>query len=135
MKIKLAAAAVALAAFSLPTMLSADDGLKYDDLVHCAATSLVVAQVLDMDDGTVKDKVTIEKMNNQAAALMAIASVGSSKETDVVIADTKKEEDVIIAILGSSDKTKSSAFIQSEVPKCKTMGEAAVEVLAEKKAS
>ena len=135
MKIKLAAAAVALAAFSLPTMLSADDGLKYDDLVHCAATSLVVAQVLDMDDGTVKDKVTIEKMNNQAAALMAIASVGSSKETDVVIADTKKEEDVIIAILGSSDKAKSSAFIQSEVPKCKTMGEAAVEVLAEKKAS
>ena len=135
MKIKLAVAAVALAAFSLPTMLSADDGLKYDDLVHCAATSLVVAQVLDMDDGTVKDKVTIEKMNNQAAALMAIASVGSSKETDVVIADTKKEEDVIIAILGSSDKTKSSAFIQSEVPKCKTMGEAAVEVLAEKKAS
>lgn len=135
MKIKLAAAVVALAAFSLPTMLSADDGLKYDDLVHCAATSLVVAQVLDMDDGTVKDKVTIEKMNNQAAALMAIASVGSSKETDVVIADTKKEEDVIIAILGSSDKTKSSAFIQSEVPKCKTMGEAAVEVLAEKKAS
>ena len=135
MKIKLAVAAVALAAFSLPTMLSADDGLKYDDLVHCAATSLVVAQVLDMDDGTVKDKVTIEKMNNQAAALMAIASVGSSKETDVVIADTKKEEDVIIAILSSSDKTKSSAFIQSEVPKCKTMGEAAVEVLAEKKAS
>ncbi len=133
MKIKLAATAVALAAFSLPTMLSADDGLKYGDLVHCAATSLVVAQVLNMDDGTEKDKVTIEKMNNQAAALMAIASVGGKKDTNTVIADTKKEEDVIIAILGSSDKTKSSAFIQSEVPKCKTMGEAAIEVLAEKK--
>lgn len=133
MKIKFAATAVALAAFSLPTMLSADDGLKYEDLVHCAATSLVVAQVLNMDDGAAKDKVTIEKMNNQAAALMAIASVGSSKETDVVIADTKKEEDAIIGIFGSSDKTKSSAFIQTEVPKCKTMGEAAVEVLAEKK--
>ena len=133
MKIKFAATAVALAAFSLPTMLSADDGLKYEDLVHCAATSLVVAQVLNMDDGAAKDKVTIEKMNNQAAALMAIASVGSSKETDVVIADTKKEEDRIIDIFGSSDKSKSSAFIQTEVPKCKIMGEAAVEVLAEKK--
>jgi hypothetical protein len=133
MKIKFAATAVALAAFSLPTMLSADDGLKYEDLVHCAATSLVVAQVLNMDDGAAKDKVTIEKMNNQAAALMAIASVGSSKETDVVIADTKKEEDAIIGIFGGSDKSKSSAFIQTEVPKCKVMGEAAVEVLAEKK--
>jgi len=133
MKIKLAATAVALSAFSLPTMLSADDGLKYDDLVHCAATSLVVAQVLDMDDGTAKDKATIEKMNNQAAALMAIASVGSKKDTDTVIADTKKEESAIVDILGGSDKTKSSAFIQNEVPKCKIMGEAAVEVLAEKK--
>ena len=135
MKTKLAAAAVALAAFSLPTMLSADDGLEYGDLVHCAATSLAVAQVLDIDDGTVKDKVMIEKMNNQAAALMAIASVGGKKDTDTVIADTKKEVDVVMDILGSSDKAKGSAFIQSEVPKCKTMGEAAVEVLAEKKAS
>jgi len=135
MKIKFAATAVALAAFSLPTMLSADDGLKYDDLVHCAATSLVVAQALDLDGGASKDTVIIDKMNHQAAALMAIASVGGKKDTDTVIADTKKEQDAIIEIFGDSDKTKSSAFIQTEVPKCKVMGEAAVEVLAEKKAN
>jgi len=135
MKIKLAVTAVALAAFSLPTMLSADDGLKYEDLVHCAATSLAVAQVLNIDDGTAKDTVTIGKMNDQAAALMAIASIGAKKDTDTVFADTMKEKTAIIDIFGGSDKTKSSAFIQNEVPKCKTMGEAAVEVLAEKKAN
>jgi hypothetical protein len=129
MKLKLVATAVALSAFSLPTMLSADDGLKYEDLVHCAATSLVVAQVLDTKDG--ENKATVDKMNDQAAALMAIASVGSKKDTDTVVADTKKEEDVVIAILG--DKSKSSDFIQTEVPKCKTLGEAAVQVINEKK--
>ena len=131
MKLKLVATAVALSAFSLPTMLSADDGLKYEDLVHCAATSLVVAQVLDMDTSGSKDKATIDKMNDQAAALMAIASVGSKKDTNAVVADTKKEEDAVIAILG--DKSKSSDFIQTEVPKCKTLGEAAVQVINEKK--
>lgn len=131
MKFKLVATAMALSAVSLPTMLSADDGLKYEDLVHCAATSLVVAQVLDMDTSGSKDKATIDKMNDQAAALMAIASVGSKKDTDTVVADTKKEEDVIIGILG--DKSKSSDFIQTEVPKCKSLGAAAVEVINEKK--
>ncbi len=62
---------------------------------------------------------------------MAIASVSSKKETDAVIADTKKEQDAVIAILG--DKSKSSGFIQTEVPKCKTLSEAAVEVINDTK--
>lgn len=131
MKLKTFAAAAAFAALSVPTVSSADDGLKYSDLIHCAATSLVVAQVLGMDDGTTKDTVTIDKMNDQAAALMAIASVSSKKETDAVIADTKVEQAAVIAILG--DKSKSSGFIQTEVPKCKTLGEAAVEVINDAK--
>jgi len=129
MKLKIAAAAAAFAALSLPTVSSADDGLKYDDLIHCAATSIVVAQVLDTKDG--ENKATVDKMNNQAAALMAIASIGGKKDTDTVIADTKKEQDVVMAILG--DNSKSSNFIQTEIPKCKTLGEAAVEVVNEKK--
>ena len=131
MKLKFAAVSVALAALALPTMLSAADGLKYEDLVHCAATNLVIAQVLGLDDGATKNKTDIDKFQNQAASLMAIASVGSKKDTDTVIADTKKEQDAVIAIIG--DKSKSDGFISTDVPKCKTMGEAAVEVLAEKK--
>ncbi len=128
MKFKLAATA-ALVALGLPTASSADDGLKYQDLIHCAATSLVVAQVLDSKDG--ENKATVDKMNDQAAALMAIASIGGKKETDVVIADTKQEKSVVIGVLG--DSSKSDDFIKNEVPKCKTMGEAAVEVINEKK--
>lgn len=129
MNLKIAAATAAFAALSLPTVSSADEGLKYDDLIHCAATSIVVAQVLDTKDG--ENKTTVDKMNNQAAALMAIASIGGKKDTDTVIADTKKEQDVVIGILG--DTSKSSDFIKTEVPKCKTLGEAAVEVVNEKK--
>lgn len=131
MKLKIAAAAAALAALSMPTVSSADDGLKYSDLIHCAATSIVVAQVLD--DKTGENKATVDKMNNQAAALMAIASVTSKKETDAVMADTRKEQDAVMAILG--DNSKSSAFIETEVPKCKTLGEAAVEVINERSAA
>lgn len=131
MKLKIAAAAAALAALSMPTVSSADDGLKYSDLIHCAATSIVVAQVLDTKTG--ENKATVDKMNNQAAALMAIASVTSKKETDAVMADTRKEQDAVMAILG--DNSKSSAFIETEVPKCKTLGEAAVEVINERSAA
>lgn len=131
MKLKIAAAAAAFAALGVPTVSSADDGLKYGDLIHCAATSLVVAQVLGMDDGKAKDTATIDKMNDQAAALMAIASISSKKDTDAVIADTKVEQKAVIAIL--TDNAKSSDFIQTEVPKCKTLGEAAVEVINDTK--
>ena len=131
MKLKLAAAAAAFAMLSVPTVSSADDGLKYGDLIHCAATSLVVAQVLDTKDG--ENKATVDKMNDQAAALMAIASIASKKDTDTVIADTKVEQKAVVAIL--TDNSKSSDFIQNEVPKCKTLGEAAVEVINEKSAA
>lgn len=128
MKHKLTTAAIALAAFAAPTASLADDDLKYSDLVHCAATSLVVAQVLDSSDG--KNQVTIDKMNNQAAALMTFASLLSKKDTDAVFADTNQEKSAVIAILG--DDSKSSDFIKTEVPKCKTLGEVALEVIEKK---
>lgn len=132
MKFRFAAsAAVALASLALPTMLSADDGLKYEDLIHCAATNLVIAQVLGLGDDAAKNKGDIDKYQGHAASLMAIASVGSKKDTDTVMADTKSEQDTIIGILG--DKSKSDGFIGTEVPKCKTMGEAADSVVAEDK--
>ena len=133
MKFKFAAATAALFALSLSTMSSADDKLKYEDLVHCAATNQVVAGVLSLDDGATKNKADIDTYNGQAAALMAIASVGSNKEVKVVQTDTSTEVDAIIKILG--DKDKSSDWIKTEVPKCKSLGEAAVQVVNESKSS
>ena len=133
MKFKFSAATAALVALSVPAMSSADDGLKYADLVHCAATNMVVAGVLSLDDGKVKNKDQINTINGQAAALMAIAAVTEKKEVDVVKADADKETDAIIEIL--KDKSKSSAFIETEVPKCNTLGQAAVEVINDTKKS
>ena len=132
MKFKFAAATAALVALSVPAMASAEDGLKYDDLVHCAATNQVIAGVFSLDGGDVKNKDKIATYNNQAQALQVIAAVGSSKDAKVVLADTSKEVDVIIAVLG--DSTKSKAFIEAEVPKCNSLGEAAVQVVADAKA-
>ena len=131
MKFRFAAAGAALAALAMSGMANADDKLKYEDLVHCAATNVVVAGVLSLDDGQTKNKAQIDTFNSQAAALMAIASIGASKDTKVVQADMSKETDVIIALLG--DKEKSKGFIDSEVPKCNTMGQAAVEVVNDSK--
>ena len=131
MKFRFAAAGAALAALSMSGMASADDKLKYEVLVHCAATNVVVAGVLSLDDGQTKNKAQIDTFNSQAAALMAIASIGASKDTKVVQADMSKETDVLIALLG--DKEKSKGFIDTEVPKCNTMGQAAVEVVNDSK--
>ncbi len=131
MKFRFAAAIGALAAVSMSGMASADDKLNYEDLIHCAATNMVVAGVLSLDDGKTKNKDQIETINSQAAALMAIASIGSNKDTATVQADTSKETDVIIAVL--ADKDKSKPFIATEVPKCNTVGQAAVQVINESK--
>lgn len=135
MKLKFAAATAALVAFSLPAMSSAEDKLKYEDLVHCAATNQVIAGVFSLDDGATKNKTQIETYNSQATALQVIAAVGSSKDAKMVLDDTSKEVAVIIAVLGDADKSKSKAFIETEVPKCNTLGQAAVEVVNDAKAS
>lgn len=129
MMFKFSAGAIALAALTIPAATRADDGITYEDLVHCAATSLVVAQVLDTKDG--QNKETVDTMNSQAAALMTFASLLSKKDTDTVFADTQHVEKSIVTIL--SDDTTSSTFIKEEIPRCKTLGQAAVEVINEKK--
>ena len=131
MKFRCATASAALMALSMSGMVGAEDKLKYDDLIHCAATNMVVAGVLSLDDGKLKNKDKIETFNGQAAALMAIASIGSKKETAAVMADTSKESDAIIAVLG--DKEKSKGFIDTEVPRCNTLGQAAFQVVNEPK--
>lgn len=127
MKFRCPTATAALMALSVPSMAGADDKLKYDDLIHCAATNMVVAGVLSLDDGKTANKDQIETFNGQAAALMAIASIGSKQETAAVMADTSKESDAIIAVLG--DKEKSKGFIDTELPRCNTLGQAAIQVM------
>ncbi len=133
MKMRFAAAAAALVALSAPTIASADDGLKYEDLIHCAATNLVIAAVLSLDDGEVKNKDSIETYNNQAVALEVVASVGLKKDVEVVKADVSADSKMIIENMG--DTVKNKAFIDNDVPKCMTMGKAAYDAVEEAKKS
>ncbi|MDL2353145.1 MAG: hypothetical protein QFC78_09905 [Pseudomonadota bacterium] len=133
MKFRFAAATAAFAALSFSTMSGADDKLKYEDLIHCAATNLVFSSVLGLNDGETKNKDQIETYNNQAAALMAIAAVSSKKESAAVQADTMTESKAIINVLTDGEKGKD--FVNTEMPKCNTLGQAAVEVVNETKAS
>lgn len=48
---RIATAVAALAAFGLPGLASADDGLKYEDLVHCDATHIVIAVLDEVKSG------------------------------------------------------------------------------------
>lgn len=133
MKMRFAAVAAALVALSAPTIASADDGLKYEDLIHCAATNLVIAAVLSLDDGEVKNKDSIETYNNQAVALEVVASVGLKKDVEVVKADVSADSKMIIENMG--DTVKNKAFIDNDVPKCMTMGKAAYDAVEEAKKS
>ena len=132
MKRQISAATAVLAAICLPNLASAEDGLKYEDLVHCAATNIVVASVLSLDDGETKNKTDIETYSNQAASLMVVATLGSNKDSKMVQADVSTETDKLIGILG--DKTKSGPFIEKDVPTCNDLGKAAIEVVNEAKA-
>lgn len=135
MNFRFAFASAALAAFSMSGIARADDKLKYEDLVHCAAITNVVVGVLSLDGGATKNKAQIDLFNSQATALQVIAAVSASKDAKLVLADTSKEVDVIVAVLGDKDKEKSKSFIETEVPKCKTLGAAALEVVNDAKSS
>ena len=124
---RIAIAAASLAAFNLPVPASADDGLTYQDLVHCAATNVVVASILSVDGGEKRNKADIALARHQATALMTIAQQGSKKDIDVVNADVTRESDLVMASL--DDKAKGDAFYASDVPKCSSLGDAAIAVV------
>lgn len=126
-----ATAAATLAAFTLPGIASADDPLTYQDLVYCAATNIVIASVLSLDDGAVKNKTEIDTFTNQAAALMTVATTGSKKDAKAVQEDIRTESTALIDVV--SDKDKSEAFINKDVPTCNGLGKAALQGLNEDK--
>jgi hypothetical protein len=131
MKCQIALAAAALAATGLPGLARADDGLTYQDLVHCAASDVVVASILSADGGAKRNKTDIELARKQASALMLIAQQGSKKATEVVQVDVTRESDVVMA--GLNDKTKEHAFYASDVPNCSNLGDAAIAVVNKSK--
>ena len=133
MKMRFAAAAAALVAVSAPSVASAEDGLQYNDLVHCAATNLVIAAVLSLDGGDVKNKDSIETYRNQAVALEVVATVGLKKDVEVVKADVDADSTLIVNNM--SDTVKNKTFIDVDVPKCMTMGKAAYDAVEEMKKS
>ena len=118
---------------SAPTIASADDGLKYEDLIHCAATNIVIAAVLSLDGGDVKNKADIETFNNQTVALEVVATVGMKKDVEVVKADVDADSKQIISNM--SDAAKNKTFIDVDVPKCMIMGKAAYDAVEEMKKS
>lgn len=131
MKLRLTAAAAAMLALVAPNVASADDGLKYEELVHCAAFNTVVAGVLSDGEGATKNKDNVDMLTKQSAALLAFATLSSDKKTDAVIADMNKESDVVIAELGKSEKME--AYLKENTSNCMTLGQAAVEVIEDLK--
>ena len=118
---------------SAPSIASAEDGLQYNDLVHCAATNLVIAAVLSLDGGDVKNKDSIETYRNQAVALEVVATVGLKKDVEVVKADVDADSTLIVNNM--SDTVKNKTFIDVDVPNCMIMGKAAYDAVEEMKKS
>lgn len=129
MKIRIVAAAAALLSLATPTVASADDGLNYNDLIHCAAFNQVVAGVLGLGDGAAKNKDQIETFNNQSVSLMVIAAVSADKDAETVAKEVSAKSDVMIDTL--ADESKQDAFLEENFDKCNSMGKAAAEVVAE----
>lgn len=123
---RIATIVAAFAALGLPGAASADDALTYQDIVHCAATNVVVASILSADGGDKRNKADIALARKQATALMTIAQQGSKKKIDVIYADVTSESDGITASLG--DKAKEDAFYATDVPKCSHLGDAAIAI-------
>jgi hypothetical protein len=131
MKRFILAATAALTALALPTTASAEDKLVYDDLVHCAAFNKVIAEVMGSGTDGAKNKATVDKYTTQSLALMAIAAVGANKTADVVLGDTNKRTEVVMATM--LDKATPSDYIKTNFDKCTTMGQAAVSILEDSK--
>lgn len=119
----------ALSALTVPTTSHAAGDLNYNDLVHCAAFNQVVAGVLGLDGGDVKNKDQIDQFNNYSVSLMVIAAVSADKDAKAVGADVSAESDKIIDALG--DSAKSDSYIDDNMNTCVTMGKAAVQVVDE----
>lgn len=128
----IAAVTAALLVICLPNLAGADDGMKYENLIHYAATNIVVASVLSLDDGETKNKTEIATYRNQAASLMVIATHGLTKDSKAVQADVSTEPTKLIGIMG--DQTKSGSFIEQDVPTCNELGKAAVQAVHDVKA-
>ncbi len=131
MKFRFVAATAALAALSFSTMSGADDKFKYEDLVHCAATNIVIASALSLDGGEVKNKDSIETSQSQAVALEVIATVGLGKDIDTVKADVDADSTLIINNM--SDPAKNKVFLDNDVDRCMIMGKAAYKTVEEMK--
>ena len=123
-KFQAAAAIVALAAGSMSGTASADDEVKYKDLIHCAAVNMVVASGLSgLDKAKFKD--AIKLLISQATALILMASVNEDPAAHED--EASKQATMIMTELSgkAKDEAKSQAFFGSEVPRCVSMGQAA----------
>ncbi len=121
----------ALAMLSLTSTARAEDGLKYDDVARCAAFNLLSSQIFSegSEADKEKNKDRAEKYKNQAVALIILGAAISKQDTEKVIEDVKARNQAMYALLG--DEQAAGKLIQDNAKYCNSLGEAAVEALAE----
>ena len=114
----------ALAAAAAPPAASADEPPSYGQLVHCAATSQFLAYLQGLDDGAAANDPDIVRLQQQSAALMAVAAVANGSDADTVMADVAADFPVIDALV--RDPAGRDRFLSDTVPGCNTLGAAAL---------
>lgn len=110
---------------------AAEDQLKYDDLVHCAAFNDVISEAMKVGDDAAKNKDKADAFSKQSVALMTIAAVGANKTADDVFSDTKKKSGELIGVMASDSTGKD--FIAKNYEKCDVMGKAALSIIEDAK--
>lgn len=129
MKNRILGAIGALALIVAPTASRADSGLNYDDVARCAAFNLLTSQIFSEGSEAEKNQDRIKKYQNQAVALIVLAAAISKQDTDTVIADVKARNQAMYASLSNEEAT--TKLINDNAKYCNSLGEAAVEALAE----
>ena len=117
-------AALAAAAPPAASAARADQAPSYDQLVHCAATSQFLAYLQGLDDGAAANSPDIVRLQQQSAALMAVAAVATGADADTVLADVAADFPVIDALV--RDPAGRDRFLSDTVPGCNTLGAAAM---------
>ena len=115
---------VAALAAAAPPAASADETPSYDQLVHCAATSQFLAYLQGQDDGAALNGLDITRLQQQSAALMAVAAIANGSDADTVLADVAADFPVIDALV--RDPAGRDQFLSDTVPGCNTLGAAAM---------
>ncbi len=106
---------------------AADEPPTYQNVTHCAAFNLLLAQVLTAGNKADAKQAEIDNYSNQAAALMVVAATMSNLSTDKVHADVTVQNDAMIKSLNGGGAGEK--LIGDNMVNCDAMGQAAKQTL------